>query len=167
MRILLTNKIMRILRGVLVTACVFTIWYIASCFTQPLFIPSPVSVINAIVGLIQTGQLQKGLAYSFLRITGASILSMMVAIPLSLVIYGVRPVRETVMPIVSFMRYIPVTAFSPLLILWFGIGEEMKIAFLFLATFVYLLPSILLCFQEVPQDLIDTGRTIGDRKSVV
>ena len=161
MRILLTNKIMRILRGVLVTACVFTIWYIASCFTQPLFIPSPVSVINAIVGLIQTGQLQKGLAYSFLRITGASILSMMVAIPLSLVIYGVRPVRETVMPIVSFMRYIPVTAFSPLLILWFGIGEEMKIAFLFLATFVYLLPSILLCFQEVPQDLIDTGRTIG------
>ena len=65
------------------------------------------------------------------------------------------------MPIVSFLRYIPVTAFSPLLILWFGIGEQMKVSFLFIATFVYLLPSILLCFNDVPQDLMDTGKTIG------
>ena len=55
----------------------------------------------------------------------------------------------------------PVTAFSPLLILWFGIGEKMKISFLFLATFVYLLPSVLLCFDEVPPDLMETGKTIG------
>lgn len=107
------------------------------------------------------GQLQKGLAYSFLRITGASALSMLVAIPLSLLIYGVKPIKETIMPVASFLRYVPVTAFSPLLILWFGIGEQMKISFLFIATFVYLLPSILLCFNDVPQDLMDTGKTIG------
>jgi NitT/TauT family transport system permease protein len=59
------------------------------------------------------------------------------------------------------MRYIPVTAFSPLLILWFGIGEEMKISFLFFATFVYVLPSTVLCLEDVPQDLVDTGRSIG------
>ena len=86
---------------------------------------------------------------------------MLVAIPLSLLIYGVKPIKETIMPVVSFLRYVPVTAFSPLLILWFGIGEQMKISFLFIATFVYLLPSILLCFNDVPQDLMDTGKTIG------
>lgn len=64
-------------------------------------------------------------------------------------------------PIVSAMRYIPVTAFSPLLILWFGIDETMKISFLFLATFVYMLPSTVLCIEDVPQDLIDTGKSIG------
>ena len=68
------------------------------------------------------------------------------------------------MPAISFLRYVPVTAFSPLLILWFGIGETMKIAFLFIATFVYLLPSTLLCFDEVPSDLIETGMTIGMSK---
>lgn len=87
--------------------------------------------------------------------------AMLVAIPLSLLIYGVKPIKETIMPVVSFLRYVPVTAFSPLLILWFGIGEQMKISFLFIATFVYLLPSILLCFNDVPQDLMDTGKTIG------
>lgn len=149
------------IRGTVLLACFIAVWYVASCFTQPLFIPAPATVWEAIVGLAETGQLQKGLAYSFLRITGASALSMLVAIPLSLLIYGVKPIKETIMPVVSFLRYVPVTAFSPLLILWFGIGEQMKISFLFIATFVYLLPSILLCFNDVPQDLMDTGKTIG------
>lgn len=149
------------IRGAVLLACFIAVWYVASCFTQPLFIPAPATVWEAIVGLAETGQLQKGLAYSFLRITGASALSMLVAIPLSLLIYGVKPIKETIMSVVSFLRYVPVTAFSPLLILWFGIGEQMKISFLFIATFVYLLPSILLCFNDVPQDLMDTGKTIG------
>jgi ABC-type nitrate/sulfonate/bicarbonate transport system permease component len=37
----------------------------------------------------------------------------------------------------------------------------MKISFLFLATFVYVLPSTVLCLEDVPQDLIDTGKSIG------
>lgn len=112
------------IRGTVLLACFIAVWYVASCFTQPLFIPAPATVWEAIVGLAETGQLQKGLAYSFLRITGASALSMLVAIPLSLLIYGVKPIKETIMPVVSFLRYVPVTAFSPLLILWFGIGEQ-------------------------------------------
>ena len=119
------------IRGTALIACFIAIWYVASCFTQPIFIPSPIVVWDAIIGLAETGQLQMGLLYSFLRITGASAISMAVAIPLALLIYGVKPVKETFMPIVSFLRYIPVTAFSPLLILWFGIGEQMKISFLF------------------------------------
>lgn len=149
------------LHGIALLVCFIAVWYVASCFTTPLFIPTPAAVWKAIVGLAETGQLQKGLLYSFMRITSASALSMLVAIPLSLLIYGVKPLKETIMPVVSFLRYVPVTAFSPLLILWFGIGEEMKISFLFIATFVYLLPSILLCFNDVPQDLMDTGKTIG------
>lgn len=105
------------IRGTVLLVCFIAVWYVASCFTQPLFIPAPATVWEAIVGLAETGQLQKGLAYSFLRITGASALSMLVAIPLSLLIYGVKPIKETIMPVVSFLRYVPVTAFSPLLIL--------------------------------------------------
>lgn len=149
------------LRGVILLICFIAIWYVAARFTQPLFIPPPASVWKAVIELAETGQLQKGLLYSFLRITGASVISMLVAIPLSLLIYGIKPIKETIMPVVSILRFVPVTAFSPLLILWFGIGEEMKISFLFIATFVYLLPSILLCFNEVPEDLMDTGKTIG------
>ena len=56
------------------------------------------------------------------------------------------------------------TAFYPLLIMWFGIDEMMKIIFLFIATFVYMMPSVVLCLEEINQDLIDTGLTIGMSK---
>ena len=52
------------IRGTVLLACFIAVWYVASCFTQPLFIPAPATVWEAIVGLAETGQLQKGLAYS-------------------------------------------------------------------------------------------------------
>lgn len=143
---------------------ILALWQIGSMVTIPLFVPSPVSVWDAMVGLYETGQLLPGLAYSFTRITVASLISMCVAVPIALLVCSVRFVKEAVSPIVSAMRYIPVTAFSPLLILWFGIDETMKVSFLFLATFVYVLPSTVLCLEDVPQDLIDTGKSIGMKR---
>ena len=142
-------------------AALLVIWQLGSMMTTPLFIPSPLSTWEALIGLIQTDQLIPGLLYSFTRISIATILSISIAIPLALLIFAVKPLKDMISPIISAMRYIPVTAFSPLLILWFGIDETMKISFLFLATFVYVLPSTVLCLDDVPQDLIDTGKSIG------
>lgn len=139
------------------------IWQIGSMLTTPLFVPSPLTTWEALIGLIQTNQLLPGLLYSFTRISIATILSIAIAIPIALLICAFKPLKEIITPIINAMRYIPVTAFSPLLILWFGIDESMKISFLFLATFVYVLPSTVLCLEDVPQDLIDTGKSIGMR----
>lgn len=149
------------MKKILGVVILIVIWQIGSMLTMPLFIPSPLSTLEALIGLIQTDQLLPGLLYSFSRISIATIMSTAISIPLALLIYAVKPLKEMISPVVSAMRYIPVTAFSPLLILWFGIDETMKIAFLFLATFVYVLPSTILCLEDVPQDLIDTGKSIG------
>lgn len=139
-------------------------WQIGSMMTTPLFIPSPISVLESLIDLYNTGQLIPGLIYSFTRISAATLLSVAVAVPMALLTCSSNTLNEVVSPVVSAMRYIPVTAFSPLLILWFGIDETMKVSFLFIATFVYVLPSTVNCLQEVPQDLIDTGKSIGMKK---
>ena len=151
------------MKKILGVVILLIIWQIGSMMTNPLFVPSPLVVWDALIGLIQTDQLWPGLLYSFCRITTATFISMAIAIPLALLICAIKPIKDIISPIVSAMRYIPVTAFSPLLILWFGIDETMKISFLFLATFVYVLPSTVLCLEDVPQDLIDTGKSIGMR----
>ena len=129
------------MKKVLGLLLLLAVWQIGSMVTIPLFVPSPLSVWKALVGLYGTGQLIPGLLYSLTRITAASLLSMATAVPLALLICSVKFLKDMVSPVVSAMRYIPVTAFSPLLILWFGIDETMKVSFLFLATFVYVLPS--------------------------
>ena len=137
------------------------VWQAGSMMTTELFVPSPEATWTALVGLVESDQLWSGLLYSFMRISVAALLSAGIAVPIALLVTISRPLKEMVTPVVSAMRYIPVTAFSPLLILWFGIDETMKVSFLFLATFVYVLPSTVMCLEEVPQDLIDTGKTIG------
>lgn len=150
-----------LLKRVALFFLVIVIWGFAAQHTNPIFVPSPRAVFNCLVTLIMNGDLFIAIQYSFLRITIAAFLSALVSIPTALLIHNFRIIEDCLKPIISIMRYIPVTAFYPLLIMWFGIDETMKIIFLFIATFVYMMPSVLLCLEEVNQDLIDTGLTLG------
>ena len=143
------------------------IWGVVASLSNPLFVPSPLSVIDAFISTIQSGMLLRSLLYSFCRISAATLLAAAASIPLALQISNHLLIRDVFQPVVNVMRYIPVTAFYPLLIMWFGIGEGMKVAFLFLASFVYMMPSTLLAFDDVDKRLIDTGITLGMRKSQI
>ncbi len=57
------------------------------------------------------------------------------AIPLG-VVFGVnKKMYEYFKPLFEFMRSTPPLALVPMLILWFGIGEESKIIIIILASF--------------------------------
>ena len=158
------SGIQKIIKTTMLLIFLIIIWNIVASQTNPIFVPSPSKVLEAFIEVVKNGQLFKALQYSFLRITISTVISALVAIPIGILVYNVKIARDFLYPIISAMRYIPVTAFYPLLIMWFGIDEVMKVAFLFIATFVYMMPSVMLSLDEVNQDLIDTGLTIGMSK---
>ena len=143
---------------------VFILWYVTSLKANPLFVPSPLKVLDNIKIMLSTGQLQIAIVYTFRRILIASCLAGIIALPLGLLICNFGFFKSSINPIVNLLRYVPVTAFYPLLIMWLGIDEQMKIAFLFIAAFVYMMPSVVLSLEEINHDLIDTGYTIGMNK---
>ena len=140
---------------------IIIVWYNVSLKVNPLFIPNPLMVWDDFKTLLLDGSLLMNLWYTFRRIMIATFISGIVALPLGLLIHNSKFAKATISPVISLLRYVPVTAFYPLLIMWVGIGEEMKIAFLFIATFVYMMPSVVLSLEEVSEQLIDTGLTIG------
>ena len=85
---------------------------------------------------MKNGQIFVAIWYSFRRIFVATVVASAVAIPTGLLVYNVSIARDVLKPIIDIMRYLPVTAFYPLLIMWFGIDDKMKEAFLFIAVFV-------------------------------
>ena len=139
-------------------------WYILSLKSLPLFIPSPINVLNNLIELTKNGQIFVHLWYTFRRILIATCMSGLISLPIGLFVYNSNFAKATISPIINLFRYVPVTAFYPLLILWVGIDENMKITFYFIATFVYMMPSVVLALEEINQDLIDTGYTIGMNK---
>lgn len=155
------DKINILFRRMMLIVFLVALWKVASLYANPIFVPSPEKVFYDLIQLTKSGEIFKAIQYSFLRVSVAALMSAAISIPIALLIYNVTIAKDILNPIISVMRYIPVTAFYPLLIMWFGIDEMMKIVFLFIATFVYMMPSVILCLDEINQDLIDTGLTMG------
>lgn len=152
------------IKNSLVLTSLIILWAIFSHRMNPLFLPSIESVWNNFTTQLANGMLLQSIMKSFTRITIATSISCVISIPLALLIYSSKTIDDIITPIANVIRYIPVTAFGPLLILWVGIGEQMKITFLFCATFFYFLPSMVLCVKDIDIRLIETGQTMGMSK---
>ena len=131
------------------------------------FLPSPDEVLRGLLYLVFEKGLLQAIGTSALRIVKAFGLSIAVAVPLGIAMGSFEVVNRFFEPIVAPMRYLPITAFIPLLILWFGIDETQKVAFLFLGTVVYLLPVVVDAIRVVPDELVQTAFTLGASKSQV
>ena len=95
-------------------------------------------------------------------------LASVLAAPIGVLAGSFRFVAALVEPIAGFMRYIPVSALIPLLILWIGIGLEQKIAVIFLGVFFQQLILFSDVSARVGKDLIDCAYTLGaNRRQVV
>lgn len=140
---------------------VVIIWFFAFKKVNPLFIPDPVKVLDDFIQMMKDGSLLINLWYTFRRIIIASTLSGGIAIIIGLIIHNIPFAKSSIGMLINLLRYVPVTAFYPLLIMWTGIGEKMKISFLFIASFVYMMPTVVLALEETPLEVIETGRTMG------
>lgn len=131
---------------------------------QPDFLPTPTEVLRGTLQLFIQYDLGTAIYVSSRRIALAFLLASLLALPLGVLMGAFDPINRFFEPIVAPLRYMPISAFIPLLILWFGIYEKQKIAFLFLGVFVYLLPVVVSSIRLVPEELVQTALTLGASK---
>ena len=95
------------------------------------------------------------------RVAAASLLVMLIGIPLG-VLMGASPKLNAVFsPLVDPFRSAPMAALLPIMVMWFGIGEFMKIAFLFVGSIVYLTPLVRDAIRAVPEEYTIAAKDIG------
>ena len=131
---------------------------------QPDFLPKPTEVVRGTLQLFIQYDLTTAILTSSRRIAIAFLLASVLALPLGVLMGAFDPINRFFEPIMAPLRYMPISAFIPLLILWFGIYEKQKIAFLFLGVFVYLLPVVVSSIRLVPEELVQTALTLGASK---
>lgn len=87
--------------------------------------------------------------------------AVLLSIPLGFLI-GLLPIfRGLFSKQVDALRYLPLTALTGLFIIWFGIEDTMKIAFLAFGIIVYLLPVVVQRVDEVKEVYLKTTFTLG------
>jgi NitT/TauT family transport system permease protein len=154
------------LLGLLAPALVAGIWCLLTYggFIDPGFLPTPTEVLRGTLQLFLQYDLSIAILTSSKRIFVAFLLASALALPLGVLMGSFDVINRFFEPIVAPLRYMPISAFIPLLILWFGIYEKQKIAFLFLGVFVYLLPVVVTAIRLVPEELVQTSLTLGASK---
>jgi NitT/TauT family transport system permease protein len=102
------------------------------------------------------------------RVVGGFLIAAALALPLGLMMGAYKPVEAFFEPFVSFARYLPASAFIPLLILWAGIGEAQKLAVIFIGSFFNLVLMIAVSVGRTRRDLVEAAYTLGcSHRSVV
>jgi len=105
---------------------------------EPIWLPAPESVWSRLIKVASEGYknftLIEHLGWSLIRVIGGFLAGAIIGIPLGYAMGLSGWFRGWFDPIVEFMRPVPPLALIPLVIIWFGIGEQGKIVLLFLAS---------------------------------
>jgi NitT/TauT family transport system permease protein len=126
-------------------------------------LPSPLAVAEAFADQLGSYQFWMDLGVSAGRVFTGFLLSVVFAVPVGLLIAWNANFRRSYVPINNYIRYLPVAALVPLLILWLGIGFQNKVAIIFIGTFFQLTIMLYDNFRHVPQGFLEAARWIGAR----
>lgn len=129
-----------------------------------LFLPSPTAVIEALVKLVGNGSLWNHMRASLVVILIGWAVAVAVAVPLGILMGSFRLFEAIFEPLVNFMRYLPVSALIPLLILYVGIDLRSRISVIFIGTFFQLVLMVADVAAHVPHDLLHSAYTLGAKR---
>jgi taurine transport system permease protein len=152
------------------SVCCFVLaWHIATTngAISSIFLPSPAQVAAQAMELVGSGELWKSILVSSERVFAGYALAALVAVPLGVVMAVWWPAKAVVDPFVSLLRPLPSITWIPLTILWLGIGDQQKVAIVFLGSWIYMLVYTLAAVQRVDPVLIRAARNLGARDFAV
>ena len=141
----------------------FAAWAAATLggFVSKTFLADPIAMVESGWVLLTQQGFAVDIGYTIWRVLGGFVLAAVLAVPLGVAMGAYKPVEAFFEPFVSFARYLPASAFIPLLILWAGIGEAQKLALIFIGSFFQLVLMIAMQVGATRRDLVEAAYTLG------
>lgn len=148
-------------------AVIIAVWQIFGHDINPIFGSYPSAIAIAFWGLLVSGELPTALMTSMQAFAVGFALSIVIGVPLGLIIGRSRILENAVGVYITAGNAMPLVAFVPLLILWFGLGFMVKAAIVFLMSVFPICINTWLGVRAVPKTLIEVGRALVAPNSVI
>ena len=130
-------------------------------YVSPTFLASPVTMVREGWLLFTEYNFAFDIGMTVWRVLGGFALAAVLAVPLGIAMGTYKGIEAFFEPFVSFCRYLPASAFIPLLILWAGIGEAQKLLVIFIGSFFQLVLMVAVTVSGARRDLVEAAYTLG------
>lgn len=162
------NALVSKLIGLGTVAAILLFWWLATRgptpearLISPVILPSPAEVAASGPSLWNERGLLLSIVATMRRVLIGFGLAVLVCVPLGVAAGSWRVLDAAAAPVALFGRNIPVAALIPLTILWFGIDETQKIAFIFIACAPFIYSDAVRAIVSVPDRYVETAQTLG------
>lgn len=143
---------------ILSLAVFFAIWQIIGAHVNPILLTTPTKVAQAFWDLLTSGQLAPAFWTAMRDLALGYGLAAVVGIGVGLAL-GRSPVLERILnPYINFFQATPLIALVPLVVIWFGVGLEARVAVTFLLAVWSIIINTATGVKETPPALLDVGR---------
>ncbi|MBE9028145.1 ABC transporter permease [filamentous cyanobacterium LEGE 11480] len=141
--------------------------WIALSYTRavpPLFLPTPTAVIQAGITMFVENNLWYDILVSCTRVLGGFAVAGLIGVPMGIAMGTFSSMENLFAPVVGLVRYMPVTAFVPLIVIWAGLGEASKITIITLGVVLYNAIMVADAVKFIPNDMINVAYTLGGNR---
>lgn len=130
-------------------------------FYKAIFFPGPLTILAAGWELLQSGDLLRHTWASLVRIVGGVLLALPAGVLSAMITSRVHWLETLVEPVVEVLKALPILALLPIFILWFGIGERVKLIFIAYNCFFIFFPLTVLAVRKIDPVLLRAGQSLG------
>jgi len=134
------------------------VWQILSRFYPPILLPGPAATFGALWDLFARDNLARAFATSIQSL----LIGLGLAIPTGIVLgflAGVsRPVERAIGPFLDALYVTPKIMLIPLFIIWFGVGTEARIAYIFVVSYFPLVVNTFAGVRSMRDEFTETAR---------
>jgi NitT/TauT family transport system permease protein len=136
-------------------------WATFGGYVSKTFLANPLTMLQEGVELLVKHGFLFDIGMTIWRVVGGFVLAAIIAVPLGILMGAYKPIEAFLEPFVSFARYLPASAFIPLLILWAGIGELQKLLVIFIGSVFQIILMIAVNVGNTRRDLVEAAYTLG------
>jgi len=153
----------RVVLGVLFFILFFLAWGVATLggYVSKTFLADPFTMGQEGWNLLIHHGFIGDIGITVWRVVGGFIIAAGIGVPLGIAMGAYKPIEAFFEPFISFARYLPASAFIPLLILWAGIGETQKLMVIFIGSFFQIVLMVAVIVGGIRRDLVEAAYTLG------
>jgi NitT/TauT family transport system permease protein len=159
-----------ILLSAIALAIPLSAWAIFSYsgLVTPMFLPTPTSVFQSGIEMFTQEELVVDVLASCGRVAAGFVIAGVVGVPMGIAMGTFYSMESLFAPIVGTVRYMPVMAFVPLIVIWVGLGEDAKALIIFLGVVLYNAMMVADAVKFIPNEMINVAYTLGaNRRDVL